>query len=544
MSAGERQTAFEQAVLAQKGIRPSARVARNFGFSNSARIIESGLFACTNNLETYSRNLAKDPAQAIDQFVFLCVLTFPPHDEVYFAIVVDSDAARLNEGLVKLYNAGVAQNSGGKISNNVKFYITDEGELYFHNEGFRESLRDPPQSAPGDAEGRAKIDRILFSVWPPEASARRGLLAREFVGYLGQLVGRERVHEVLVWEHAAALSPAMQRMPSTIDIGEIESAVVAQGGHYPQGEVPQLHAALNFHAAKHFVILSGLSGTGKTQLAIKYARAVHGVTEKNAPDPLLFVCPTRPEWTDPSGLTGYYDVLSNRYIVPRFLEAVLVAIARPTSPVFVVLDEMNLARVEYYFSDVLSALETREELQLHSSSVPLEASTGTSIPAALPLPDNLFIIGTINVDETTNPVSDKVLDRAVVIETPDADVDGFLTSLAAREPDLKESASACKALLSEAQSLMKHHRTGFGYRVMEEVVRYHAFSAAKLKDTSDAALDRLMVQKVLVKLRGGERQRALLTGLAKTVEKLPQSKALIDRLISDLDEYGSFQASR
>ena len=148
----------------------------------------------------------------------------------------------------------------------------------------------------------------------------------------------------------------------------------------------------------------------------------------------------RPEWTDPTGLTGYYDVLSNRYVVPPFLEAVLLATAYPDSPVFVVLDEMNLARVEYYFSDVLSAIETGEALLLHANSVPLEGTTGTSIRAELPLPPNLYITGTVNVDETTNAVSDKVLDRAVVIDMSAVDLAGFLAGLETREPSLARRA--------------------------------------------------------------------------------------------------------
>ena len=70
----------------------------------------------------------------------------------------------------------------------------------------------------------------------------------------------------------------MQRMPSTIPVNEIEAAIAQLGGHYPSGEVRRFHAALNFLSHKHFVILSGLSGTGKTQLALKYARAIHGLT--------------------------------------------------------------------------------------------------------------------------------------------------------------------------------------------------------------------------------------------------------------------------
>ena len=100
--------------------------------------------------------------------------------------------------------------------------------------------------------------------------------------------------------------------------------------------------------------------------------------------------------------------------MPQFLEAVLLATTHRDSPVFVVLDELNLARVEYYFSDVLSAIETGEPLQLHSNGVPLEGSNGTSIPAQLPAPVNLYITGTINIDETTNAVSDKVLDLSLI----------------------------------------------------------------------------------------------------------------------------------
>ena len=126
------------------------------------------------------------------------------------------------------------------------------------------------------------------------------------------------------------------------------------------------------------------------------------------------------------GATGVQDapLLGGRHRFPisgagdGFVPAVTeLATAHPASPVFVVRDEMNLARVEYYFSDVLSAIETGEAMHLHSNSVPLEGSTGTSIWAELPLPQNLYITGAVNVDETTNPVSNKVL--AVYILTPE-----------------------------------------------------------------------------------------------------------------------------
>ena len=144
MSVDERQRQFRAKIEALSGIRPDARVAENFGFSNSARVIEGGLFACTNNLQTYSRNLADDPSRAVSQFVFLCVLTFPPQDEVYFAIVVGQEAGKANSGLVKLVREVEERNKTASkpssINNNVKFYITSNGNLYFHNTDFLDRI--------------------------------------------------------------------------------------------------------------------------------------------------------------------------------------------------------------------------------------------------------------------------------------------------------------------------------------------------------------------------------------------------------------------
>jgi len=551
MSPEERQQQFKSAIKRQPQILKQARIAENFGFSNSARVIEGGLFACTNNLETHSEKMVEGTGQPMSQLVLLSVLTFPPQDEVYFAILIKDEIARVEIGLQKLFREVQERNrlkvaagkDEGRINNNVKFFITDTGHIFFQNE-FRESLSANSTDGPLDEDCLAKIDSILFAIWPPAASARRSLLAREFVGYLGSLIGRERVHELRVWADAAAVSPQMQRLPPSIPLAQIENDIRALGGYYPDGEIGRFHAALNFLPHKHFVILSGLSGTGKTQLAIKYARAVHGVTAINAPDPFLIVCPVRPEWTDPTGLTGYEDMLTSQYIVPPFLEAVLLATAHADSPVFVVLDEMNLARVEYYFSDVLSAIETGEELQLHSRGVPLEGSTGTSIPAALPIPSNLYIIGTVNIDETTNPISDKVLDRALVIDMSAVDLSGFLTGLQAREPALAPAITGCQKHLLTAQWVMAAHGLGFGYRVAEEVVRYHAFASQHLLGDSSALIDDLMVQKVLLKLRGGERQRPLLTSLMKALDGFPRARSFLTKLAADLDEFGSFQASR
>ncbi|CAO4173018.1 AAA+ ATPase domain-containing protein [Methylorubrum populi] len=569
MNIRERQLSYKTAVTKTDAATKKTRFADAFGVSNSAKVIERGLFACNVNFNAF--------AVDADQLVIHCLLRFPPDDEVYFSLYVRNGLTTFRERLEEMRLAGVSKSrksskddddegdeddeegdvdaASAAISSaaaaspdelsytnnnkNVKGYIALDGKLYLRNKSYWDSMPEDLSSI----SRPVPIDQVVFSIWPPAASARRSLLARQFVGYIGNLIGREKVHELKVWDEAGSVSAEMRRMPASIPIAELESSVTALGGHYPGGEVRRFHAALSFLQHKHFVILAGLSGTGKTQLALKYARAVHGVKTMREVDPFLFVCPVRPEWTDPTGLTGYFDVLSNRYMVPPFLEAVLLATAHRDSPVFVVLDEMNLARVEYYFSDVLSAVETGEALQLHSSGVPLEGSTGTTVPAMLPLPENLFIIGTINIDETTNSVSDKVLDRAMIIDMSAVDLPGFLADLEARDAALKDARAVCEERLLAAQALMQPHNLGFGYRVAEEVVRYHAFATAALAQDPDSTVDELMVQKVLVKLRGAEKQRQMLNGLQKALP-LPRSEAYIARLLSDLDEFGSFQASR
>lgn len=558
----ERVDAFSAEARFAFGLKGKKDLRANFGVSNGARIVEGGMQLGVSNPEKFDGKTG--------QFAMGCMIRFPPEDEIYFAIQVRSGLPDFLARLQEMKTLGAAQKASDASSgddddadddgdedsslvsshdpaapyshrNNLAVvYLAEDGRLYLRNKKFWDTLNfDLRLLGPG-----IEVDQIIVSVWPPAASARRSVLARQLIGYLGALVGRDKVHELKVWNDEAAVSADMRRLPQTVPVKDIEDAVSTLGGHHPGGEVVRLHGALNFLPHKHFVILSGLSGSGKTQLALKYARAIHGVKAIDAVDPFLVVCPVRPEWTDPSGLTGYHDVLSDRYVVPPFLQAVLLATAHRDTPVFVVLDEMNLARVEYYFSDVLSAIETGHPLQLHSNSVAYGGSSGVSVPDSLSIPPNLYIVGTINVDETTNPVSDKVLDRAIVLDMSVIDLEGFLAGLAAREPDLASAQAACHAHLLAAQKIMRGYGLGFGYRVAEEVVRYHAFAASNLALGTAAVTDDLMVQKILVKLRGGERQRPMLDALGKALAGLPRSQALLSRLAADLDEFGSFQATR
>jgi len=163
---------------------------------------------------------------------------------------------------------------------------------------------------------------------------------------------------------------------------------------------------------KPFCLLTGLAGSGKTKLAEAFAM---WLCESEAQFQLVAV---GADWTSNENLLGYADALiPGTYVVPGngVLQLLLRAIADPSKPYFLILDEMNLSHVERYFADFLSAIEsTQGKLALHGQGT-LKAGA-VDIPEWLVFPRNLFIIGTVNVDETTYMFSPKVLDRANVIE--------------------------------------------------------------------------------------------------------------------------------
>jgi 5-methylcytosine-specific restriction enzyme B len=530
----ERQTRFRDAATHDEIVRdPRAwKPSDLFGVSNSAKVIDGGLLLGVSNLAHF----AESPAVGV---LFCCVIKFPPEDEVYFAVYVQSDLAALKQQLSVMPTEKAARN------NNVRLYIASDGRMYLRNKGYLDSVIpgdgdfNPPETDPP-----IQIDKVTYAVYPPAASAKRSLLAQEFVGYLARLVGRERVYEINPWGEEYTIGSLMRRMPHTFGVNELEDSIRRLGGYYVDDLVRRYHVGLNYHERKHFVILTGLSGTGKTSLFTQYAQAVHGITIPGQSDPLLFLCPVRPDWTDPAGLTGYYDVISNRYIVPPFLEAVLLATAYRESPVFVCLDEMNLARVEYYFSDVLSAMESGLPLQLHSSAVSIEGSTGGEIPSSLTLPPNLYITGTVNIDETTHPFSDKVLDRAVVIDMSQVDLSGFFSFLTEKHHDLRDAANDSSALLLKVNKILSPHGLGFGYRIAEEFVRYYKFAMQTGAKHPDDVFDHLMLQKVLIRLRGTEKQREMLKELGRALASFTKSTEVIKRLSTELDELNSFQNTR
>ena len=123
------------------------------------------------------------------------------------------------------------------------------------------------------------------------------------------------------------------------------------------------------------------------------------------------------DWTNREPLLGYPNALeANKYVTPEngVLDLINRARIDETKPYFLILDEMNLSHVERYFADFLSTMESGDAIPLHT--IDSEEARAGGIPKQIKLPNNLFIIGTVNIDETTYMFSPKVLDRANTIE--------------------------------------------------------------------------------------------------------------------------------
>ncbi|NOY25432.1 MAG: ATP-binding protein [Oligoflexia bacterium] len=266
---------------------------------------------------------------------------------------------------------------------------------------------------------------------------------------------------------------------------------------FSRDQLRSLHTAWTFHPAKRFAILSGLSGSGKTRLLILYAQLVCKTMGLDLEDHLAVV-PVRPDWRDPTGLLGYFNALHAEptFQVEPALQLVLRASRHPKLPFFLVLDEMNLARVERYFAPFLSTMETGRALQLHAEQEPVNG-----VPPSVPWPSNLRIGGTVNMDETTHPFSDKVLDRAFTLEFWEVDLERFMQ----RRPDRTAADAPVEDTLLELQGMLRPIRRHVGYRTAGEVLAWVAAARTADPDAAESTLiDQAIFSKVLPRLRGTE----------------------------------------
>lgn len=216
--------------------------------------------------------------------------------------------------------------------------------------------------------------------------------------------------------------------------------------------VPKYRPYITAIKSKPFLLLAGISGTGKSRIVRELARACwyEHTEEYNEHKPKNFeMVQVKPNWHDSSELIGYVSRVSGKseYIIGDFLKFVVKAWNDPDVPYFLCLDEMNLAPVEQYFAEFLSVMESRKNV---SGKIVTDAIVKKSkddwyrvliseltndkklqdqfLNEGITIPQNLIVVGTVNMDETTFSFSRKVLDRAMTIEMNEVDLKGGLTN--------------------------------------------------------------------------------------------------------------------
>lgn len=324
--------------------------------------------------------------------------------------------------------------------------------------------------------------------------------------------------------------------------------------------------------AKPFVILAGVSGTGKSKMAelvaeyYSISRATQEfkstVSNPETGDEFIFVAeqefsksqfalvPVRPDWIDNQSVMGFVNPITAQYESTLALDLMLTAsdiLEKSTDKAaaprfFMLLDEMNLARVEHYFSDWLACSESRRlqpdgsiiqqpiPLHRHKSAKTRCLGDGVDaievdVPNALAIPTNLIVTGTVNIDETTFGFSPKVLDRSMVIEFNDVDLDSLRNGVTGageksyRYPTIiapfrLASAETFKALplkthdyLVQINKILEQAQLHFGYRSAVEISLFmEIYHSILPEDSSDSemlkALDGALLQKVLPRIQG------------------------------------------
>ncbi len=350
-------------------------------------------------------------------------------------------------------------------------------------------------------------------------------------------------------------------------INRINSYISSQGFTYDAKLIKNFYLSLK---TKPFVILSGISGTGKSKLVELFANSIGATTENER----FKLVPIKPDWSDSTDLLGYRNIESK--FTPGIITRVAYeAMKNPSLSYFICLDEMNLARVEYYFSDVLSLMETRRKNEdgeiitnnlLSKEQIGRDANAETSYGDVY-LPENLYIIGTVNMDETTFPFSKKVLDRANTIEFNTIDLNynfdnenlningeknlitiynnDFLKSDFLKISECKEYKNIVDKVIQQLISINKileQHNAHFGYRVRDEIIFYMIYATNEDLMSFDEAFDLAVLQKILPKISGSSSE--ILEILIKLFElfnkvKFPSKEYLEEEDIRLMETKGS-----
>lgn len=352
------------------------------------------------------------------------------------------------------------------------------------------------------------------------------LLGRDYVSGLTPLenVGTNTIDKIknyiIELESLDSLNIKQEIKNCEFDLIKLQSNINNSGLLFSQKLITRFVASL---LTKPFVILSGLSGSGKTKMAEAFAKWICQDESQYC------IIPVGADWTNREPLLGFPNALKEgEYIKPDngALDILINANQNPALPYFLILDEMNLSHVERYFADFLSVMESKGEISLYA-----EGEGKNEIPAKVSLPSNLFIIGTVNIDETTYMFSPKVLDRANAIEfrVSTSEIKNFFENEKEVDMELLERQGASMAQsfvelaqnnMFEDQDLSQVHNTlvhffdelkkagaEFGYRSAREIIRLiNQLTILDENLSIDEKLDIAIMQKLLPKLHGSRRK--------------------------------------
>lgn len=327
--------------------------------------------------------------------------------------------------------------------------------------------------------------------------------------------------------------------------------------------------------SKPFLLLAGISGTGKSRIVRELARACwdEGTDEYKAQKPKNFqMIQVKPNWHDSSDLIGYVSRVSGKaeFVAGEFLKFIAKAWENTETPYFLCLDEMNLAPVEQYFAEYLSVIESRKShedgtvttdpivekaneewyFNLTASLTSDEDIRKQFNEQGIYIPQNLIVVGTVNMDETTFSFSRKVLDRAMTIEMNEVDLHGGLTER--NEPigkldkaeligyavdgvDVyaanKEVCETVLTYLDAVNSVLEGTPFKIAYRTRNEFLLYVVNNLPYKKGENDEelpqgyvvarALDEITSMKVLSRIEGDDTKVSdkLLDSLTETIEE-------------------------
>ena len=344
--------------------------------------------------------------------------------------------------------------------------------------------------------------------------------------------------------------------------------------------------------SKPFLLLAGISGTGKSRIVRELARACweEGSVEHEAQKPKNFeMVQVKPNWHDSSELIGYVSRVSGSpvFVAGDFLKFVAKAWENPEVPYFLCLDEMNLAPVEQYFAEYLSVVESRKADEngviatdpilkksgedwyriLTSELTSDENVRNQFLNDGISIPQNLIVVGTVNMDETTFSFSRKVLDRAMTIEMNEVDLygglddrhekigkleAGNLIGTAVEGVDVyRENKEVCDTALKYLQAVnLNLEGTPFkvAYRTRNEFLLYVVNNLPYSKDMAGnelnqnlviaRALDEITSMKILSRIEGDESKvkKSFLEALRKAIKNQLESIAKYDVFVARIKE--------